>query len=114
MDPAQYHLLVRSISVLQQKWPPSDDWEQIHYNFFCFICKKYPHLSCYRPDISDDSVRLNLSYLEMMCSEIQLYFEDHGTMPYEKYCEFLEGLHAILDFIDAEDELATQMSTLGV
>ena len=50
----------------------------------------------------------------MMCSEIQLYFEDHGTMPYEKYCEFLEGLHAILDFIDAEDELATQMSTLGV
>jgi len=105
-----YIMLMKSIEELKSGRKHTDDWEQLHFNFFSKFRAMYPDISRINPEVEDDDFRKTLHQCEQIARYLEMYWENNGTIEYRSYLNLLLRIKDIFFSVVDEDELAIIMS----
>ena len=109
-----YKMLVRSIGELQSGNKPTDDWEQLHFNFFSLIRSSFPDIKKLNPEIEDLRFRNTLHECEMLARYIEIFWEGHGTIEYSAYLQFLTRMRYIIEYDMDDDDIANAINAMNI
>lgn len=109
-----YLTLQRSIQNLRSGSPITDDWEQLHHDFFKTIRMFFVDFNYVVNPSDDEELRTKCSEAERLAEYTEKYIEQTGRMDYVVYKLFLERLLYIAEYSMEDDEISELMGKLGM
>ena len=109
-----YRFLILSIKELKSGRPPTDDWEQDHFNFFSSIRRAFPDFRNVDKNIEDEMFRIKMKDAEMLARYIEMYWESCGEIPYDAYLQLLQRIQYAIEYDMEDDEISNLMSGMSM
>ena len=92
-----YEFLVEALKRLRAGTPPTEDMEQLDWQYFKGMRRVIGNFNEIHPEIKDPMFRAKANDMEQLARYLDMYTDETGHIHYPSYLQFLERVNYVTD-----------------